>query len=101
MEVRVCGSTPVYGVCGSGDLFLLSKDQMAMRQAAHQHRRQDELDLRETEKSRPSPSREEKSVLDDTQGAGDSSRVVLFIVALALVFIMIMTYFVAQMPRKP
>ena len=72
-----------------------------MRQAGHQHRREDELDLRETEKSCPSRSREEKSVLDDTQEAGDSSRVVLVIVALALVFIAIITYFVAQMPQKP
>ena len=91
----------IYGRCGSGDLFLLSKDQMAMRQSGHEDRREDGLDFRETEKSRPSRSREEKSALDDTQEAGDSSRVVLVIVALALVFISIITYFVAQMPRKP
>ena len=72
-----------------------------MRQAGHQHQREDELDFRETEKSRPSRSREEKSALDDTQEAGDSGRVVLVIVALALVFIAIITYFVAQMPQKP
>ncbi len=100
MEVRICGRAPIYGRCGSGDLFLLSKDQMAMRQAGHQHRREDELDFRETEKSNPSRSREEKSALDDTQEAGDSSRVVLVIVALALVFIAIITYFVAQMPHE-
>ena len=46
-------------------------------------------------------SREQKSGLDDTQEAGDSSRVVLVIVALALVFIGIITYFVVQMPPKP
>jgi hypothetical protein len=72
-----------------------------MRQAGHQHRREDELGCRETKKADPSRSREEQSVLDDTQGAGDSDRVVLVIVALALVFIVIMTYFVAQMPLKP
>ena len=70
-----------------------------MRQAGHQHRREDELGCRETKKADPSRSREEQSVLDDTQG--DSERVVLVIVALALVFIVIMTYFVAQMPLKP
>ena len=101
MEVRVCGLTPVYGRCGSGDLFLLSKDQMAMRQAGHQHRREDELGCQESKKADLSRSREEQSVLDDTQGAGDSDRIVLVIVALALVFIVIMTYFVAQMPLKP
>ena len=72
---------------------------MALRQAGHQHRREDELDLRETEKSRPSLGRE-GSALDDTQEAGDSSRVVLVIVALALVFIAIITYFVAPMPQN-
>jgi hypothetical protein len=72
-----------------------------MMQAGHQHRREDELDLRETERSPLSRSREQKSVLDDTQEAGDSSKVVLVIVALALVFIAIITYFVAQMPQKP
>jgi hypothetical protein len=71
-----------------------------MRQARHQHRREDER-CRETEKGDPSWSREERSVLDDTQEAGDSDRVVLVIVALALLFIVIMTYFVAQMPPKP
>ncbi len=72
-----------------------------MRQAGHQHQREDELDFRETEKSYSSQSREQKSALDDTQEAGDSGRVVLVIVALALVFIGIITYFVAQMPTKP
>ena len=72
-----------------------------MRQGGPQHRREDELDVRETEKSRASWNREEKSELDDTQETGDSSRVVLVIVALALVFIAIITYFVAQMPQKP
>jgi len=71
-----------------------------MRQGG-QHRREDELDSRETEKSHPSRNREEKSKLDDTQETADSSRVVLVIVALALVFIAIITYFVAQMPQKP
>jgi hypothetical protein len=71
-----------------------------MREAGPQHRREDELDFRET-KSRPSRTREEKSALDDTQEAGDSARVVPVIVALALVFIVIITYFVAQMPQKP
>jgi len=72
-----------------------------MRQAEHQDRKEDELSCREPEKSTPSLSREEKSVFDDTPGTGNSSRVVLVIVALALVFIAIMTYFVVQMPRKP
>jgi hypothetical protein len=49
----------------------------------------------------PSRRREENAGFDDTQGTDNSSRVVLVIVALALVFIAIMTYFVAQMPRKP
>ena len=71
-----------------------------MRQAGHQHRREDEQG-RETEKGDPSRSREEQSVLDDTQEAGDSDRVVLVIVALVLLFIVIMAYFVAQMPPKP
>ena len=74
---------------------------MAMRQAGHQHRRDDELDARDAEKSRSSRSRGEKLALDGTQEAGDSSRVVLVIVALALVLIAIITYFVAQMPPKP
>jgi hypothetical protein len=72
-----------------------------MRQAEHQLRREDELGCRKAEKGDPSRRREEQSVLDDTQEAGDSNRVVLVIVALALVFIVIMTYFVAQMPLKP
>jgi hypothetical protein len=42
-----------------------------------------------------------EAVFDDTQGTGDSSRVVLVIVALALVFIAIITCFVARMPPKP
>ena len=49
----------------------------------------------------PPQSLEEQSVLDDTQDAGESNRVVRVIVALALIFIGIMTYFVAQMPQKP
>jgi hypothetical protein len=101
MEIRVCGSTIVNGCCGSGDLFLLSKDKMAMSQAGHRQRREDKLDFRETEKSRPSRSRERKSALDEMQETSDSSRVVLVIVALALVFIAIISYFVAQMPQKP
>jgi hypothetical protein len=72
-----------------------------MRQAGPQHRRKDELDCRETEKGDPSRSREEQSVPDDTQEVGDSDRVVLVIVVLALLFIVIMTYFVARMPPKP
>ena len=72
-----------------------------MSQSGHQYQGQNELDFRETEKSRPSRSREEKSALDGTQEAGNSGRVVLVIVALALVFIGIITYFVAQMPMKP
>ena len=72
-----------------------------MRQAEHQDRNEDELDCQEPAKPTPSRSREENSVFDDTQAIGNSSRVVLVIVALALVFIAIMTYFVAQMPRKP
>ena len=74
---------------------------MAMRHAGHQHRSEDELGWRESERADPSRSREEQSLLDDTQEAGDSDRVVLVIVALALLFILIMTYFVAQMPQKP
>ena len=72
-----------------------------MRHAGHQHRSEDELDCREGENADSSRNPEEQSVLDDTQGAGDSDRVVLVIVALALVFIVIMTYCVAQMPLKP
>jgi len=72
-----------------------------MRLAGHQHRSQDELGFRETEKGDPSRSREEQFVLDDTPGAGDSNRVVLVIVVLALMFMAIITYFVAQMPQKP
>jgi len=72
-----------------------------MRQAGHQDRRKDELGCREPEKSTPSRRREENAGFDDTQGTGNSSRVVLVIAALALVFIAIMTYFVAQMPQKP
>ena len=70
-----------------------------MKQAGHQHRREDEQG-RETKKG-DRGSREEQSVLDDTQEAGDSDRVVLVIVALVLLFIVIMAYFVAQMPPKP
>jgi len=72
-----------------------------MRQAGGQDRGEEELGCQEPETSTPSRSREENSVFDDTQATGNSSRVVLVIVALALVFIAIMTYFVAQMPRKP
>ncbi len=72
-----------------------------MSQSGHQYQRENELDIRETEKSPPSRSREEKSALDGTQEAANSGRVVLVIVALALVFIGIITYFVAQMPVKP
>ncbi len=43
---------------------------------------------------------QEQSVLDETEGAGDSNRVVLVIVVLALLFIVIITYFVAHMPQK-
>ena len=72
-----------------------------MRQAGHQHRRADELDFREAESSDPSRSPEKKSALDHVQEAGDSGRVVTVIVALALLFIAIITYFVAQMPQRP
>jgi len=72
-----------------------------MRQAGREERGEEELGCREPETSTSSRSREENSVFDDTPGTGNSSRVVLVIVALALVFIAIMTYFVAQMPRKP
>jgi len=72
-----------------------------MRQAEHQDRKEDELGCREPEKSTPSRRSEENAVFDDTPGSGDSSKVVLVIVALALVFIAIMTYFVAEMPQKP
>lgn len=71
---------------------------MAMR-PGHQHRGEDELGCRE--KADPSRSREERSGLDDTQEAGDFDRVVLVIVVLALIFILVMTYLVAQMPQKP
>jgi hypothetical protein len=68
-----------------------------MSQPGHQYQRENEFD----EKSRPSRSREKESSLDGTQEAGNSGRVVLVIVVLALVFIGIITYFVAQMPQKP
>jgi hypothetical protein len=73
---------------------------MALRQAGHQHRRKDRLSRRKTEKGDPSRNHEEQSVLDETGGAGDSNRVVLAIVVLALLFIVIITYFVAHMPQK-
>ena len=72
-----------------------------MRHAGHQHRSEDELDCREGENADSSRSPAEQSVLDDAQDAGDSNRVVLVIVVLALIFIVVMTYFVAQMPQKP
>jgi hypothetical protein len=72
-----------------------------MRHAEHEDRREDELSCGESEKSTVSRSSKEESVFDDTQSSVNSSRVVLVIVALALVFIAIMTYFVGQMPRKP
>ena len=67
-----------------------------MRHAGHQHRSEDELGCREDENADGSRSPEEQCVLDDAQDAGDSNRVVL-----ALIFIVVMTYFVAQMPQKP
>ncbi len=54
MEVRICGRTVIDVNRGSGDLFPLSKDQMALRQAGHQHRREDRLSRRKTEKGDPS-----------------------------------------------
>ena len=72
-----------------------------MSQSGHEYQRENEFDSRENEKSRASRSREKKAALNGTQEAGDSGRVVLVIVALALVFIGIITYFVAQMPQKP
>lgn len=72
-----------------------------MRQAGHQDPREDEWGCREPEKSTPSRRSEENAVFDDTPGTGNFSRVVLVIAALALVFIAIMTYFVAQMQQKP
>ena len=101
MEIWVCGCSTIHGCGGFGDLFILSKDKMAMRQAEHQDRKEDELGSREPAKSTPSRKREEKLAFDDMPGRSDSSKVVLVIVALALVFIAIITYFVAQMPRKP
>jgi len=74
---------------------------MAVKKVRHQRRRKKASDSGDTENSNPSRSSEEKSALDETQDKGDSSRVLLVIVALALVFIAIMTYFVAQMPQKP
>jgi hypothetical protein len=38
---------------------------------------------------------------DPHQPAGDSGKVVWVIVALALIFIATISYFVAQMPRRP
>ena len=72
-----------------------------MSQSGHHCQRENELDFRETEKSRPSRSRQKESSLDGTQEAGNSGRVVLVIIVLGLVFIGIITYFVAQMPQKP
>jgi|GEM_PF-3435278 hypothetical protein len=72
-----------------------------MRHAGHQHRSEDELDCREGENADSSRNPEEQCVLDNAQDAGDSNRVVLVIVVLALIFIVVMTYFVAQMPQKP
>jgi len=72
-----------------------------MSQSGHQYQRENGFDFRETEKSRPSRSREEKSALDGTQEAGNSGKVVLVMVVLALIFIEIITYFVARMPMKP
>jgi len=73
-----------------------------MSQTGHQHQREDELGCRKTENADPSRGREEESVLDDAQDAGDSNKnVVVVIVVLALIFIVVMTYFVAQMPQKP
>jgi hypothetical protein len=72
-----------------------------MRHAGHQHRSEDELGCREGENADSSRSPEEQCVLDDAQDAGDSNKVVLVIVVLALIFIVVMAYFVAQMPQKP
>ncbi|MCI0422324.1 MAG: hypothetical protein L0387_44670 [Acidobacteria bacterium] len=46
-------------------------------------------------------SRQTNSELDTDQRAGDSSKVVWVIVALTLIFIATISYFVAQMPPKP
>ena len=73
---------------------------MALRQAGHQHRRKDRLSRRKTEKGDPSRNHAEQSLLGETEGASDSNRVVLAIVVLALLFIVIITYFVAHMPQK-
>ena len=59
------------------------------------------MDCREGENADSSRNPEEQCVLDNAQDAGDSNRVVLVIVVLALIFIVVMTYFVAQMPQKP
>jgi hypothetical protein len=74
---------------------------MAVKQPDQQHQREDGLGRQEERQQAPLRRREEKSALDDTQETGDSSRVVLVIVALALGFIAIITYFVSQMPRNP
>ena len=59
------------------------------------------MGCREGENADSSRNPEEQCVLDNAQDAGDSNRVVLVIVVLALIFIVVMTYFVAQMPQKP
>jgi hypothetical protein len=72
-----------------------------MRQLAQRRRKDGRLASREHAKSTSSQMNEKKLAAGNADLTGGSSRVVLVIVLLALAFIAIIAYFVAQMPRNP
>jgi hypothetical protein len=70
-----------------------------MRQLAQRRRRDARHASREPANS--TQMDDKKVASGDAAGPGESRRVVLVIVALALAFIAVIAYFVAQMPRNP
>jgi hypothetical protein len=72
-----------------------------MRQLAQRRRRDVRLPSRKPAKSTSTERDERKLAANNPDGPGESSRVVIVIVALALAFIAVITYFVAHMPGYP